>query len=71
MFCARFGIGRIYFFQSFCSMARQISISLCADEGHVSDALRDLASYIEECDTEKGYPTQYESNICCAEITTD
>ena len=52
-------------------MARQISISLCADEGHVADALRALANYIEECDTENGYPTQYESNICCAEITTD
>ena len=70
MFCARFGMGRIYFF-NLIFMTKQISISLCANEGRVADALRALANYIEECDEDAGYPAQYESDICCAEITND
>mgnify|MGYP003291942102 CR=1 FL=1 len=54
-------------------MAPKIHLSISADKGSVADALRELAAYIEEWDSDKSteYPTQYESNICVAEITEE
>lgn len=51
----------------------QVHISLDAAKGSVADALRELADYIEECDSDKSteYPTQYESDICVAEFKED
>lgn len=54
-------------------METQIRINLAADKGSVADALRELASYIEEWDSDGSteYPTQYESTICVAQITEE
>ena len=54
-------------------MTERILLSISADKGSVADALRQLANYIEECDSDESseYPTQYESSICAAEITED
>lgn len=54
-------------------MTPQVHISICADKGAVADSLRQLANYIEEYDSDNGsdYPSQYESDICVAEITED
>ena len=52
---------------------KQIKLDIIADRGHVADALRELATYIEEwdCDESTEYPSQYESDICAAEITEE
>ena len=49
-------------------MQKKISLNICANEGRVTDALRQLANYIEECNK---MPSQFESDICCAEITEE
>ena len=56
-------------------MAPQVHLSISADKGSVADALRQLANFIEEFEPDENsnseYPTQYESNICVAEITEE
>lgn len=52
------------------SLPGYMDISLLAHKGSVADALRELATYIEEWDSDENteYPTQYESDTCVAEI---
>lgn len=56
-------------------MTPQVKISISADKGSVADALRQLANFIEEFEPDENsgsdYPTQYESNICVAQITEE
>ena len=54
-------------------MTPQVHITIVADRGSVADALRELATYIEEWDSDESteYPTQYESAICVAQITEE
>ena len=54
-------------------MTPQIRITIVADKGSVANALRELATYIEEWDSDESteYPIHYESAICMALITED